>query len=729
MALCALFALACTVWNLCSISVLPPSIAPRDLRNAGAEAHVLIDRQASTVQDRTSTRDDFDSLDRRAVVFANLLASQEVRADAARRLGIDIRQFAGSAPVTVPAPAAFTEPGLERRASGIQFSKARFRIIAEARPLSPEVDIYTAAPTVAQAKRLADATIAAAQRRLHDLTVKAGLDRSRELVVKQLGPARGGSLASHTRAIIAFLTFVVAFAIALGVRLVFIRARMGWGAAKRAESDEPDHEPIGVSRPVRQGGAQVATVKWPALTAAHGGAAALSPARTLQARLWAARIERARAAARGGDWPNTTRVLPWMIAAFIVMLWLVPFNSIELSKSTPIDMHLDRLVLPFIVGLWLMAMVVGGRGAPRIRLSWIHAAVGGFIAVAFLSVVLDARYLNETLELVMGLKKLVILVTYGIVFLIVASTVRREEVPAYLKLMLWCAVICSLGIIFEYRTHTNLFYQWTDKLLPGIFRVDNGGLSFDDIGRPAVIGPAQLGLEAVGMLTMAVPIAIVGLLQANRPRDRILYGLATIVMMAAAISTYRKSAFIAPIAAMATIAYFRRHDLLRLAPLGLVGLLAVHVISPGALGSVTLQLHSKNLNVPTVMDRKSDYDAIRPDVWSHLAFGRGFGTYDHTSYRILDSEILMRLVETGVVGLVAYLLMTVSIVLVARRTIRSGHPKWAPIALIGAAAAVGFTTMSSLYDVLSFPHPPYILLCLAGMVAVVAKGTPEEDVP
>ena len=138
-------------------------------------------------------------------------------------------------------------------------------------------------------------------------------------------------------------------------------------------------------------------------------------------------MEQARAAARGGDWPHTTRVLPWMIAGFIVMLWLVPFNSVELAKSTPIDMHLDRLVLPFIVGLWLMAIVAGGAGAPRIRLTWIHAAVGGFIAVAFLSVVLDARYLNETLELVMGVKKLLILVTYGLVFVIVASSVRRER--------------------------------------------------------------------------------------------------------------------------------------------------------------------------------------------------------------------------------------------------------------------------------------------------------------
>ena len=217
------------------------------------------------------------------------------------------------------------------------------------------------------------------------------------------------------------------------------------------------------------------------------------------------------------------------------------------------------------------------------------------------------------------------------------------------------------------------------------------------------------------------------MLQAKRPRDRVLYALAAILMLAAAISTYRKSAFIAPAMALATIAYFRRGELLKLAPLGLVAIVAVHAVSPGALGSVAFQLHSNHLNVATVNDRTSDYDGIRPDLWTHLAFGRGFGTYDHTSYRILDSEILGRVVETGLVGLLVYLLMFASIVAVARTVIRSRHPRWAPIALIGASATVGFATMSYLYDAMGFPHPPYLLFCLAAMVAVIAKSPPEED--
>ena len=50
--------------------------------------------------------------------------------------------------------------------------------------------------------------------------------------------------------------------------------------------------------------------------------------------------------------------------------------------------------------------------------------------------------------------------------------------------------------------------------------------------------------------------------------------------------------------------------------------------------SPTSSLARTRTAVGTVSDRTSDYDAIRPDVWSHLALGRGWGSYNHESYRI-----------------------------------------------------------------------------------------------
>ena len=185
---------------------------------------------------------------------------------------------------------------------------------------------------------------------------------------------------------------------------------------------------------------------------------------------------------------------------------------------------------------------------------------------------------------------------------------------------------------------------------------------------------------------------------------------------------------LAPVAVVLTLAYFRRRELLKLAPLGMVLVVMVSVLSPGAVQSTMDQfVRPDGLDVPTVSDRASDYDAVRPDLWSHLAFGRGWGSYNHETYRILDSEILHRTLEMGVLGLVAFLLMVLSVILSARKTIAARDPRWAPVALVGAAVAAAFLILSALFDVLSFPHPTYIFLYTAGLVAAVIAPRRKPD--
>ena len=73
----------------------------------------------------------------------------------------------------------------------------------------------------------------------------------------------------------------------------------------------------------------------------------------------------------------------------------------------------------------MLAFVGRSSFAPRIRLTWIHAALGLFLMLALLSVVLDAPYLDQTLELPLALKKLPLLFSYMSLFVITASAVRR----------------------------------------------------------------------------------------------------------------------------------------------------------------------------------------------------------------------------------------------------------------------------------------------------------------
>jgi hypothetical protein len=379
------------------------------------------------------------------------------------------------------------------------------------------------------------------------------------------------------------------------------------------------------------------------------------------------------------------------------------------------------------MGVWAIALAVGGPLAPRIRLTWIHAAIGVFVAVGGLSVVLAARDIQHGLSWDLAIKKLALLGSYVSLFVIVASSVRRTEVRPFMTYTLILGCICAFGLIIEYRFAYNVFYRVSDMVLPGIFQVgDVDSLGVDEIGRREVRGPGQAPLETVAMIAMVLPIVIARLIHPSGERwERAKYGIAAAILLAGTVATFRKSAFMAPISVCLTIAYFRRRELLKLAPLGVVLILFVQALSPGALSGVLGQLDSSRLGVNTVSDRTADYDAIRPDVWTHLLIGRGYGSYEPSSFRILDMELLRQLVEGGVLGVLAYLGMGVMVVAVARKPIRGRDPYDAPVGLWAAAAAVCFIVVSTLFDVMSFPHVPYIFLWTAALLAVIV-GQPQE---
>ncbi len=416
-----------------------------------------------------------------------------------------------------------------------------------------------------------------------------------------------------------------------------------------------------------------------------------------------------------------------MLAAFIAMLWLMPFNTISMTVSLPFDVHFDRIALPFIVVVWVLAIASGGPAAPRLRLTTIHAAVGAFVALAFLSVVANAGVLNQSLDLATSLKKLTLLASYATVFLVIASVVRPGEVRAFMKYILILAVLCSLGMLWEYRFHYNVFYAWSAKLLPGLFVVQQASTAgVDEIGRRLIIGPAELGLEAASMLAMALPIALVGVMHSQRLRNRVIYGLASCLIIAAGLSTYRKTAFVAPVIVVVTLGVFRRRELLRLLPYGVVIVLAAHVFAPGAIGGVLQQLTGNELKtVNTTQHRANGYDAIRPLVWAHPALGQGYGSYNAFVNRILDNQILDQTIETGVVGAVAYIAMILSVLGAMIPLVRARGMR-APPALACAAGAVAFLTVSFLYDSMGFPHGPYVFFTLAGLAAVLLTSSTDS---
>jgi hypothetical protein len=636
---------------------------------SAAATHVLIDTPPPSALHRSVY--DLQSLSRRAETLREVASSPPLVADIARRTGLPADQIGAAGHATSGMPQALSEAGSEQRAADIATADHPYRVEVQTRQDAPVIDVSATAPTTAAAVRLADATAQALRAYVETASRRQGVAPERTPRVEQLGAARGSVVSGgKMRLAIGFLAFLLAFAVTAGGLLALRRRATG------APRDR------------------------------------LEPAQLRDA------------------WPHTTRLLPWTFALFLAVLWLVPFDAIQLRAHGPVDLKLDRLILPVVVATWALGRMIGGQLRSPWKPTWIHAAVGFFVIAALLSLIVDAGGLKSTLELDFAIKQIPVLVSYVSLFAICATAIRATEAGAFLKYTLGLATICAIGVLIEYRFHYNVFYDMAGRLLPGsifqVTRADTGVV--DELGRYVVRGPAGHPLEAVAILSMALPIALVSLMQDRTWRGRLLYGFVACLILAATIATARKSAILAPVAVLATMAFFRRRELLRLAPLGLLAIVLIHLFAPGSLGKTTFQLDPNRLNVATVSDRSADYDAVRPDVWTHPIFGRGWGTYDHVVYRVLDSEVLRRLVEMGVVGLLAYLFMIGAVIGGARATISRRDGVYAPAALMGAASAAAFGTVSTLFDVLSFPHAAYTFLYMAGLVAAVA-GRVQADVP
>ena len=220
-----------------------------------------------------------------------------------------------------------------------------------------------------------------------------------------------------------------------------------------------------------------------------------------------------------------------------------------------------------------------------------------------------------------------------------------------------------------------------------------------------------------------------GSIDAPTRRRRILYSIAIGLLMAGGVATSRKTSIVAPVGAILLLVAYRPRTVTR-SLLGLAVVLGVlvHFTSPGALGSVLTQLEPGHFNnVLSTTDRTARYDAVRPDLLSHLLLGRGYESYDPHKYRILDNEYLGLLITTGLIGLLAYLGIFATMMSAAHRTIRGARSPSAPRWRSAAFAAVGVIALASgLFDVLSFPHVPYLLFFVGAMIVVLRERSPNS---
>lgn len=431
--------------------------------------------------------------------------------------------------------------------------------------------------------------------------------------------------------------------------------------------------------------------------------------------------------------PHTRRPLPWFLAGFLAMLFFVPIEETELNISLPVDSRIDRFAVIVLVLAWLW---FGGdqRAFVRTRRSKLFVgAACAFLVVAVASLFADAPRIINLGELQLAEKRFALLGSFLILSWFVLTALRFEDVRGFMTYLIGLASLMSIGLLVERHTGYNVFYELSQTILSPIAKVGASPTvihpALGQESRVNVVGPTAHGLAATTMLVIVMPFALMRVLDATSRKSWWLNAVAFALMVAGAMATDRKTALLVPFAVIIYLAFYRPRQVLRLAPLGLVVIVAViHVASPGSLGTVFSP--SSYLGNKSTTHRANDLAGLAPDLEAHPVLGRGFGTINPekpSQFRINDNEYLDEAWQGGAVGLLAFAWMILAPVVMARAAIRKRGPTIASLSLAASGGCIAFLIACGLFDALSFPQAPYMFFVVAALTTVVAAG-PEGNV-
>jgi hypothetical protein len=670
-ALLVLFAALVATWAAYRPTGIPPKLEARTLAFASAKSMIMVDTPDSALVD---TDKDTTGPGNLALTYALFLQTNGARQDIARLAGIPSDELAISGPFT-----RLTDPPIVARVKGVPSTKAsdyHHRLAIDVSNVRPVITFHAQAPSPDQALRLVRSAQTALERHhTEEERINQPPEEARA-VLRPLGDSAGGYVNRGIALQQAAVVFL--FVLALSSMVWYLRAQ-------RRRHGKRVRPPVGAPEP-----------------------------------------------AGADDWPYTGRLLPWLLAGFLVMIFLIPFDAISLPIPIPMDGKFDRPLLIMLAALWFATLVaVRGPARPRVTISRVHAAVLVLFSVCCLGAVVNATALLNLSEFELVLKKLSLLASYVLFFFIVASVVRPGEVPRFVKFGIALAMIAAFGTVVEYRMGSNMFYEMAAKLLPGSVEAPLDVAETDGIGRITVFGPTAHPLEVATMLGMMVPFALVGILDSRERREKLLYAGALAVLVAGALATQRKTSVVAPMAGVLVIMAYRPRGLVKqMLPLGIALIFIIQAAAPGVMWSLYQQLNPSRITaVESSKDRASDYDGVWPDISSHLMLGRGYQSYEGYKYRILDNEYLALVIGVGVLGLLLYIAILVATMTSAHATIRGPDPRKARYALAASATVAVLATATMLFNVLAFPHVPYLFFFIAGLIVALRQPRPRSAWP
>lgn len=398
------------------------------------------------------------------------------------------------------------------------------------------------------------------------------------------------------------------------------------------------------------------------------------------------------------------KIYRYLVLLLIILITFGQFGRIPLGEST-VSIYLNDLLLPLILGLWLVDVIKRGG---KFKLPYLTAPVVLFSGIGVLSLIWGSTYV-KTQELFVSSLYLIRWIMYVGIYFVVYDLIkqkdkkeREQETNFLITLILNVGfVIAFLGLV-QYALFPDFSAMVAHGWDPHYYRVLS---TFFD---PNYVG-AFFVLNLTLVLTMSLEVDSWKKLDLKK-------AIMGIVLLLAIIFTFSRSTYLIFIVSMGVVGLFRSWKLILLGVLvGILSFVFIPRVQERIIGGFVniddsasfrfqswekgLEIGAKNpiigVGFNTYRYAQIRYDLVQPwdegEVLSHAGAG-------------VDSSLLLVFATTGVLGVIAYLWFLFRQALLGGMSFFKAKSQWSKVLGLTVLAAVcGLLIHSQFVNSLFYP--------------------------
>jgi hypothetical protein len=421
------------------------------------------------------------------------------------------------------------------------------------------------------------------------------------------------------------------------------------------------------------------------------------------------------------------------LVAFVAIVWFIPIRVYTLPAPGPVKLEPYRLMVLLLAAALVLGAIAGSR---RIRACGLRGALLALTASAVISLGVNYSSFTERLLGTEATKAATYLLTFPIVFVLIASGVRsRADIERCIKAIVVGGAVVAFCAIVETRTQYNVFnhlrtvFPFLQDTGERATEVRNGALRAEASAQH----PIALGVA----LSLCLPLSLALMLRVRDTGRRIFFTGCALVLVIGMVATISRTAFLALAVMLLVGLMTERRRLTRLWPLSIVLLIAAHTVLPGGLGrlyhaffpkgGITAEQSVRAGGVGS--GRLADISPALKLVQSHAFFGTGdplppppdlaqspIQTVNSAPPDpiIFDDQYLTTLVGHGMFGLGAVLWLVSAMVFPLVRAARRARGAL-PLLSACTASVAGYAAAMLTFDAFAFVQCSIFFFVIAAL--------------